>query len=532
LYWDKIGNTTPKEEVNKPNQSNSQEKNFVKMQAVDYDTDDSTILPEARPLDSSKDSLKNEVVNGPRELAGQDTPDSNEWFEGRIEAWKGGYGFVACEDEEGKTHKYFLHESNVETSDNKVFLRKGMGVQFQIVRKDNETKDAAVNVRALDGGPLTFHAKQGATDKYDREILFDGQYFEGEIAFYRRQRGFGRIRAVEGTLADAGAPEEEIGLVYFKESDLCCEGYPTKIDQGDLVRFQLFESTLGYGATMIQLQNGDCFPIFTEEMREEKRALNNTRQDERRAERTAKIDAEFAEIDTAERFTGQVDAFIAFRHGLIIPDDEQAADMKNFGIVRQGKICFQCTEIQTEQRPVMIDLQTRVSFSLMRKGRVLYAIDVRTEEGGNIHAETEAPMPDAREIESDDIYEGKVVFYNWKRGHGRIELPSEEEQYYFHRSDLQSTDKLPGVNAGTEVMCQKCVDDKGVSVTNVFTIEGEKFEGVEQENAVSSERRSRPRFRGGRRGGRGRGRGRRGGRGRGRGGRGRRRGRGGNSRRI
>ena len=55
-------------------------------------------------------------------------------------------------------------------------------------------------------------------------------------------------------------------------------------------------------------------------------------------------------------------------------------------------------------------------------------------------------------INDGKIYNGKVLFYNWKRGFGRVSLENDDEEhldgngeilnYYFQRDDIVTGDKV------------------------------------------------------------------------------------------
>jgi len=63
-----------------------------------------------------------------------------------------------------------------------------------------EKKDSAVEVECRNGLPLNFHAKHGPKDTYDREIQYDGRFFNGTVKFFSRKRSYGRIEAVQEEL--------------------------------------------------------------------------------------------------------------------------------------------------------------------------------------------------------------------------------------------------------------------------------------------------------------------------------------------
>lgn len=125
----------------------------------------------------------------------------------------------------------------------------------------------------------------------------------------------------------------------------------------------------------------------------------------------------------------------------------------------------------------MIDVGQKVKFTLTRLfNNNLYATNVKTENEEMIAAETKYEVPESREIANEEFVQGTVKFYNWRRGHGRILLQDETEGYYFHRNDVISNDKVPGVENGTTIICQVVNDPKGPAVTNIKNPDGTPLE--------------------------------------------------------
>lgn len=150
--------------------------------------------------------------------------------------------------------------------------------------------------------------------------------------------------------------------------------------------------------------------------------------------------------------------------------DERKA-ICEYGNLKNQKLCFRVQDIVTEQRPPMIDSKTAVKFSIRRKGDILYAVNIRDAEENPIQCETAYEPPKEKELLEETWFEGEVKFYNWRRGHGRVVINGGEDQFYFHRNDLRSKDKVPGVSAGMKVMCQKVNDPKGAAVSNICNLD-------------------------------------------------------------
>jgi len=442
-------------------------------------------------------------------------PVSTEIYTGKVAVWKNAHGFILYMDGE-EEKKIFVHKSSIKTDDKKVLLRRGAQLQFKVETQEKD-KFKAVEVTAVGGGPLNFHEKQGESDPYDRELVHAESTFTGEVKFFSRIRGYGRIEmsaeSVE-KLKGLNATEEEMGAtkdLYFKELDMEVESFPAKLARTDKVSFNLFNSSRGMGAMKIRTESGELIPPFTqadrEAKREAKRALVEERKKEqkqiqkekrnaRRAEKRAKkaeLQAkkaeekkekkarrnqrknakkeqkpeEWKEIDASARFEGKVSAFSVHRFGFIeMNSDAEFEALCEFGRIKNSKLCFRVQDIETEARPPMVDVEAKVKFSLNRMDNgVLYAVNVRDENEKPIVAEAKFEAPEPKELLNEEWCEGKVKFYNWRRGHGRVAIG--EEEFYFHRNDIKSSDKVPGVEDDSEVLCQKVNDPKGPAVTNI-----------------------------------------------------------------
>jgi len=478
----------------------------------DMQSDDSTILPEAMSPTHTKSV---NVLNGGIAVDSEHVDihfEEGVCYNGEVNLWKRTHGFLKHVNENDVSTSFFFHCSNVNSSDKRVLLRKNMAVRFKVQRGEDGKKDSAVDVESRNGLPLNFHAKHGPKDTYDREIQYDGRFFNGTVKFFSRKRSYGRIEAVQEELESVGAPIEEIGLVYFKEIDIDAADFPVKIDRGDEVRFQMFNSSRGWGGMNVQMQNGEQMPMFTEEDREAKRLEREARREEMKEERrnnkrdgdnsddenrkggrrpnkkkpkkknqkrnnrretrdeAEKVAVNYEEINANQRFIGTVNQFAIHRYGFLTPDEPE--QLMTFGHIKNSKLCFRSQEIQTDQRPARVDNDMKVSFTIVRLGdkNTLYANDIRTTDGQFIISERPYEAPEPKELLSGEIVEGTVSFYNWRRGHGRIVIDGEDEsnRYFFHRDDLRSEDKVPGVSDGARVTCQKVNDPKGAAVTNIM----------------------------------------------------------------
>merc|ERR1712196_64985 len=284
------------------------------------------------------------------------------------------------------------------------------------------------------------------------------------------------------------------------------ENFPAKIGRNDKVQFKIFKSSRGYGAVHVCLEGGALIPEFVrpeksekeqdEKKQERKKSRDKKRRNKKRnQDKTEKPEKEnkrrersskqkkakkkFLEIDSTKRFEGLVCAFSLHRFGFIkMLTPEESSEMAKYGILKSGKLCFRVQDIDTEQRPAMVSTQTKVKFSINRvDSGVLYAVDIRGEDEKPIVC---TRVPDKktgpRKLLSDEWIEGTVKFFNWRRGHGRITSEGSDAEFYFHRNDLMSNDKVAGVEAGTKVVCQKVDDPKGPAVTNICNPDKTKLE--------------------------------------------------------
>lgn len=466
---------------------------------ADVMSDDSTELPVPLTLDQEETKqIKSEVAPQPYVDVDETAKVTSTKYEfGVVAMWKKTHGFINYGEDDSE--RVFVHKTNVITDDMKVLLRRGMECRFKLAQGDDE-RIHAVEVSARDGSPLSFHQKHGEQDNYDREIQFDGEVFKGSVKFFSRFRAYGRIRVNKEALerlTELGISEKDCADLYFKENDLRIVAYPAKINRADRVSFQIFNSSRGWGAMNIKTADGDLIPQFTEEERAEKRAQkessteaqeekpkkNRRRRTKQKREKTVEdVDvSQFKEIPVDARFEGTITSYNVHRFGFVVPDNIE--ELKEYGIVKNDRLSFRAFDIDTENRPAMIDVDAKVKFSieLQEKSGILYANAIRTSNEEKIVAEREYKAPEPRELENPEEWiEGKVFFFNWRRGHGRIEIEGEEEKFYFHRDDLRSNDKVPGIEDGTKVICQRrseLEDSKGFSVTNIMNVDKTLLEG-------------------------------------------------------
>lgn len=476
------------------------------------ESDDDVFLPQER-----QKMIHEEVTNGAVAVDGDiESEDTlSGWYEGVISIWKRTHGFIKYDDGQKDNASMFFHSSSVYTNDKRAYLRKGMAIRFRIQSPVDEKPFAAM-VEGVNGNALDFHAKHGELDGYDREIMLNGHWFNGNITFYSRKRMYGRIATDAADFKARGLSDadiETIGDCYFKEVDIDCVDYPIKIERNIDVRYQLFNSSRGWGAMNVQLANGNPFPQFTEEDRAAKRAEREARREandgndenereereeraprrkrrqQRRKKRSSKAKREsneteavfeerdFEEINENARFRGTVEAFSVHRFGFIVP--READNIGQYGILKRDRLCFRVQEMNTAARPPMVDVDAVVTYSLTRQGNgILYAVNVSDEHDRDIIAERKFERAAPRDLVDGSWRQGEVVFYNFRRGHGRVVFDDDEDtKYFFHRDDIRSDDKVPGVHDGDIILCQECDDPKGPAVTNIQNIDRTNISG-------------------------------------------------------
>jgi len=482
---------------------------------MQVESDDDVFLPQER-----QKIIHEEVTNGAVAVDGDiESEDTlSGWYEGVVSIWKRTHGFIKYVDSTGEDASTFFHSSAVYTNDKRAYLRKGMAVRFRIQSPVDEKSFAAM-VEGVSGSALDFHAKHGEHDSYDRTIQCNGHWFTGSITFYSRKRMYGRIMTEAAEFKARGISDadiEVIGDCYFKEVDIDCVDYPIKIDRDTDVRYQLFNSSRGWGAMNVQLANGNPFPQFTEEDRAAKRAVREERQEaedantdddreqqeerspkrkrrERKKKRGRKTKKEgreaneakeevreeqdFMEINEQARYRGTIDSFSLHRFGFIIP--RETDNIPQFGILKRARLCFRVQEMNTQARPPMVDVDATVTYSLIRQNNgILYAVNVSDEHDRDIVAERQFERAEPRDLVDGSWREGEVHFYNWRRGHGRVVFDGDEEQkFFFHRDDILSDDKVPGVYDGDIILCQECDDPKGPAVTNIQNTDRSNISG-------------------------------------------------------
>jgi len=431
----------------------------------------------------------------------------DEWFEGKVEKWKGTYGFIL---QTGTEDRLFVHRKNVKSNDYHIFLRHGMEVKFKkgVDPKDPEKK-RAMEVMSIDGTELSWHKKNGESDDFTRRNLSDGHKFKGVIRRYFPKRNYGWIAPTEPIKI-----EDEQGLVeyslfdqvYLCDQDLNCPQPTTQIR----IKFDLYRDKRGVGARNV-------IPMSKEELaKEHKEMIGGYNKNM------------FSGVE-GKRYQGVVTSCKTHHFVLIKPEE----DLKMYGISQNIQV--KTHELITDSRPARVDVDTKVSFELESNGLgMLKVVRVADENGDPIVCETpyeRAPVEE-RTTCGDKTYQGTIKRFNWTSGIGWIEpTTTVEDEFqsqnkndsgliFFQREDLKSDDKVFGVPEKTEVEFQLYTNSKGLGAHIITLVFGETLSGFNPpQRAFYNYHHRHRRGRGGRgyHRGRGRGRGYHRGRGRGRG---------------
>jgi len=195
--------------------------------------------------------------------------DSQPWIPGRIARWKKTYGFILYQANNEERSVFFHHTSVNYVKYKKITLRPTMEVRFKL-EEDEQGRLAAIDVCARNGGPLDYHVKTSEDDIYDREIKYGGQWFDGSVKFFDRNRGYGRVKTIPEQLEALNITEVK-SFLYFKEVDVVAEGYPIQIRSGNPVRYQIYHSVkYGWGAMTLQYGDGQRFQQLKKKRRSKK----------------------------------------------------------------------------------------------------------------------------------------------------------------------------------------------------------------------------------------------------------------------
>lgn len=410
-------------------------------------------------------------------------PIDSEWHIGKVVDWKHTYGFV---EETENAVRYFIHNSDVMTSDRHVFLRRGMQIRFKAAIRRKTGEKRAIFVQAVDGELLSYFKKQGDSDPWSREIVESPTLFFGVVSRFFFKRGFGWIRPDKKFRAhdfgEALAPERKrecanILRLYVAREDIESVDFPPALRQGQRVSFKLYLDRRGLGACCVVNENGDPFQGTYDKQ------LNGKR-----------------------RYTGRVKKLKV--HGfLFIKPEPPIVGVR--GLRPNEDIHAHCESLHTEARPARVPTGTRVTFSLKEDENGFHAFDIK-DENEDILPEPVDGWSGKRKIATiEDTYEGTVDWFRWEIGTGWIRpsvplpasiahrLKGNNGLLFFSREDLLSLDKVFGVNAGVKVRFQLHVspvtDDVSLSqprvvATNICHLEGRPFEGQMRPAPVKKDR--------------------------------------------
>lgn len=406
------------------------------------------------------------------------------WRTGKVVDWKHTYGFVE-ESETGERH--FIHNSDIETADRHVFLRKGMQLRYYPAMRKSTGEKRAIKVQALDGSLLTYFAKQGETDPWSRVVIEPHVTFSGVVNRFFFKRGFGWIRpnnkfrshdfgdGVSAQLKSDIGQIANVGRLYVAREDIQSADFPPALRQGQKVTFNLYKDKRGVGACNVCNEHGEIFKNTYDK-----------------------------QVNGLKRYTGRVKKIKT--HGyLFIKQEPPIVGVK--GLRPNEDIHAHCESIQTTARPAHISVGTKVTYSLTEDTNGFHATEIRDEDDQDF--ETDDNRVNKRRTASiQEIFEGTIDWFRWEIGSGWIRpsvpIPSlvahrlsNNGLIFFSRDDLISNDKVFGINAGERVRFQLLVDetkgvigtdDPQVFATNICDIQGRPIEGQKRPEAVQTDR--------------------------------------------
>jgi len=388
---------------------------------------------------------------------------------GVIANWKFTYGFIH-DDQNGE--QYFFHSQDVVTSDKEVRLRANMEVQFKLKetppeksQKENEMR--AYDVKCRDGTPLSFLKKCGEKDEFNRTLLHaEETFYDGMYYYFDQDQDYGCLRPnAQISLESQGIKIEPHEDIYAAGADFT---FPIFFQLPIPVKFQLYRdnssSTQG-ACNIIQTAPEGTSPMIN---------------------------------GKPLRYTGVVSHCKPHYYVSIQPN----ADLRHLGHIPEysGGIPGCCYEINTEDRPALIDKGTNVSFDIKFApwGQIV-AHNITDPDGNPLKSKEGYPYKSTDQSEKDvnpgKSYKGSVSYYNWQTGVGFIE-PAEDDKpdeeiweknknqngdLFFHRNDIKSTDKISGVQKGMEVQFRIYEDEKGLGGYDIRAGDGNPFSGVQLE---------------------------------------------------
>jgi len=492
--------------------------------------DDESEEPEEEPEEA--EAMDEEPADDEEEADEEDATFTvgENFIEGTVHQWKGNYGFINI----GGKAPLFCHNGEINSSDRFPCLRKNMEVRLKLATWTSGDKNGqtfAKEVQARDGSDISYFEKQGESDHWDRvDIESPEDRYNGTVLWYNFRKKFGLIKPDEPISFGEGDDKVEISdkaeegkdSVYVGWHDILTDDDPPGLVKDMKVQFSLYKDGQGFGAANVALVGGGM--IVRPDARNKK-----------------------WKPDTEARFTGTVKYFKVNGFGFITPNEKQA-DGEDFPYNEQifkERLYVNPYDINTDASPAFLKEDQEVEFSVDVGNGQLHAKNITGADGGSLPGAEEGELPDAykekvkRESLSEEVFTGKVKFFAWDKHFGTIEMEEDnmeglddktkkaitEKSVYVNWSDIQSTDKVIGVEAETEVQFKLYKDEKGIGAEEVTDMDGEPLSGQvkpapKRKSWRNFRGRGRGRWRGRGRGrwrGRGRGRGRRYGRGRGRG---------------
>jgi len=258
------------------------------------------------------------------------------------------------------------------------------------------------------------------------------------------------------------------GAIYFAQEDVACTSpYWQNFTKGTACRFQVYDSSKGLGAQNVTGTDGEAFLPQPEKTKIEEKVV-------------------IPEIDPKERFLGTVVKFVVHRFAFVKPESE---DFKTkYPSLANKQFYCEMTEVESDQRPVFLTTNLKVTFSLKKdpnKVNEFRCCNVRSQKESKIEVlSTYQALSDrlsrSMVLEKKRL-KGTVEFFNHLKSWGKIKieddvsgLPSEISELlggstsiYFHRDDLNCSDKVSGVEKDQKITFSLYKDEKGLGAVDI-----------------------------------------------------------------
>jgi len=394
-----------------------------------------------------------------------------------------GFGFI--KPDEGDKD-IFVHRDYVNMkAGQRPALRPNMEVSFEEVTTGD--KVWAENVSTGDGKAIDFFSNCGPADRTIFSPVFTGILCE--LNFKGRRGYVIPLEPIKLEGQQRTVTKHDRLTIRFDDF-ICIDGargvYLPEGYLGMQVSFQIYSTPHVLAATAIRKADGTPFEGVEGKPKRKKFTVNRA------------VERKLAEtVDTKKVYTGLVLQCRVNAYGFILADPKFKEELLKLGR-RKGQLYFSNTAINTEMRPALVLAGSRVSFNLSERHGRIVAVNVSNENGEPIICpDDKKPSTERRPREillEGRKFTGKVLYYDWEKTWGCLKVNNLDDfskeissqmlrdgkALYFHWKDIMSTDKVVGLNSGTNVQFTVYKDDKGIGAGDILDPQGEPFSGVER----------------------------------------------------